>query len=58
MRKISNVLGMLLLVASSSALAMAESSHNVAPEIDVASAGSAIALVSGMVLLFRARRAK
>ena len=29
-----------------------------APEIDAASAGSAIALVSGMVLMFRARRAK
>jgi hypothetical protein len=61
MRKVSNVLGILLLVAGSSAIAMAGvNAINLpsAPEIDAASAGSAIALVSGMVLMFRARRAK
>jgi hypothetical protein len=57
MRKVSNVLGILLLVAGSSAVAMAVQTI-AAPEVDAASAGSAIALVSGMVLMFRARRAK
>jgi hypothetical protein len=58
MRKVSNVLGILLLVAGASAVAMASVTPPAAPEIDAASAGSAIALVSGMVLMFRARRAK
>jgi hypothetical protein len=63
MRKVSNVLGILLLVAGSSAIALAgitpfSVAPPSAPEIDAASAGSAIALVSGMVLMFRARRAK
>jgi Spy/CpxP family protein refolding chaperone len=57
MRKVSNILGILLLVAGSSAIAMAAVAPST-PEIDPASAGSAIALVSGMVLMFRARRAK
>ncbi|HEV2619045.1 MAG TPA: hypothetical protein VGU23_03810 [Acidobacteriaceae bacterium] len=58
MRKVSNVLGILFVVAGSSAVAMAIPAGPSAPEIDAASAGSAIALVSGMVLMFRARRAK
>jgi len=58
MRKISNVLGIMLLIAGASAVAMAAPAPAAAPEIDPAMAGSAIALVSGMVLMFRARRAK
>jgi FtsH-binding integral membrane protein len=57
MRKVSNLLGLILLVAGSTALAMADTTV-AAPEINPASAGSALALVSGMVLMFRARRAK
>jgi len=55
MQKTQKVLGILLLVAGvSSATAFASA----VPEIPAASAGSAIALVSGIVLMFRARRSK
>jgi hypothetical protein len=54
MQKLNTVLGLVLLVAGTSAVAMATPVG--APEIPVGSAGSAIALVSGMVLMFRARR--
>jgi ABC-type Na+ efflux pump permease subunit len=52
MQKAQTVLGILLLAAGASAVAMA----SVVPEIPVASAGSAIALVSGMLLVIRGRR--
>lgn len=55
MNKVCNVLGVICLVAGSSALASA-CVPIAAPEVDPGSAGSAIALVSGMVLLFGARR--
>lgn len=53
MRKLQKVLGVALLVAAASTYAMAVTS---VPEIPLGSAGSAIALVSGMLLMFRARR--
>ncbi|HEV2619044.1 MAG TPA: hypothetical protein VGU23_03805 [Acidobacteriaceae bacterium] len=56
MQKVSKILGIMLLVAGSSALALADRAIS-APEINPSSAGSALAVVSGMVLLFRARRA-
>jgi hypothetical protein len=56
MQKAQKVLGILLLVAGASTYAMAVSVAT--PEIGAASAGSAVALVSGIVLMFRARRAK
>ena len=52
MQKAQIVLGILLLVAGASTVAMASA----VPEIPVGSAGSAIALVSGMLLLIRGRR--
>ena len=54
MQKLNTVLGLMLLIASASAVAMA--TPVAAPEIPVGSAGSAIALVSGLVLLIRGRR--
>jgi hypothetical protein len=54
MQKLNTVLGLVLLVAGASTVAMAVPVST--PEIPVGSAGSAIALVSGMVLMFRARR--
>jgi hypothetical protein len=56
MKKISTVIGVMLLVAGASGVAMAVPVS--APEIDPGTAGSAIALVSGMLLLARARRSK
>ena len=56
MKKLSTVLGVMLLVAGATGVAMAVPS--VAPEVDPGTAGSAIALVSGMLLLARARRSK
>jgi hypothetical protein len=54
MKKAQTVLGIMLLVAGASTVAMA---FNVStPEIAAGSAGSAIALVSGMLLMFRGRR--
>ena len=53
MKKAQTVLGILLLVAGASSVAMAVTST---PEIAAGSAGSAIALVSGMLLMFRGRR--
>ncbi|HEY4380732.1 MAG TPA: hypothetical protein VGN01_10335 [Acidobacteriaceae bacterium] len=54
MQKFTTVLGFALLVAGASAVAMATPVG--APEIPVGSAGSAIALVSGIALLIRGRR--
>jgi hypothetical protein len=54
MKKVQTVLGIMLLVAGASTVAMA--SPVATPEIPVGSAGSAIALVSGMLLMFRGRR--
>ena len=54
MRSVCTIAGLVLLLAGASSIAMAAAS--VAPEIDPASAGSAIALASGMYLLFRSRR--
>jgi len=45
-------LGMLLLLVGASTCAMA----TVSPEIDPASAGSAVALVSGAILIIRSRK--
>jgi hypothetical protein len=53
MKPLLSVVGVLLLVAGASTCAVASP---VAPEIPVGSAGSAIALVSGMLLLVRGRR--
>jgi len=53
MKRVQTVLGIMLLVAGASTVAMAMST---APEIPAGSAGSAIALVSGMLLMFRGRR--
>ena len=53
MKATQKVLGIALLLAAASNCAMATVG---APEIAVGSAGSAVALVSGMVLLFRSRR--
>ena len=55
MKNVQKVLGITLLVVGASTAAMALTA---VPEIPVSSAGSAIALVSGMVLMFRARRSK
>ncbi len=49
------LLGMLFLVAGASVCAMGAAP---APEIDAASAGSAFALLTGTVLVIRARRKK
>ena len=54
MKKVQAVLGIMLLVAGASTVAMA--APVATPEIPVGSAGSAIALVSGMLLMFRGRR--
>ena len=54
MKKAQTALGILLLVAGASTVAMAEPAPT--PEIPAGSAGSAIALVSGMLLMFRGRR--
>jgi hypothetical protein len=54
MQKAQIVLGIVLLMAGASTYAMA----TVAPEIGVGSAGSAIALVSGMLMVIRGRRRK
>ena len=53
MKTAQRILGVALLVAGASTAAMAISA---APEVDPGTAGSAIALVSGMFLLFRSRR--
>jgi hypothetical protein len=52
MQKLQTVVGLVLLVAGASTVAMAST----VPEIPVGSAGSAIALVSGMLLVIRGRR--
>jgi Spy/CpxP family protein refolding chaperone len=54
MKKVQTALGILLLVAGASTVAMAVTTAT--PEIPAGSAGSAIALVSGMLLMFRGRR--
>jgi hypothetical protein len=54
MKKAQTALGILLLVAGASTVAMAVTVAT--PEIPAGSAGSAIALVSGMLLMFRGRR--
>jgi hypothetical protein len=54
MHKLQTVLGFVLLFAGASAIAMAAPA--VAPEVPAGSAGSAIALVSGMLLVIRGRR--
>lgn len=56
MQRTQKVLGVLLLVAGASTYALATPVST--PEIAAGSAGSAVALVSGMVLMFRARRKK
>ena len=55
MKNVYAVLGVMLMVCGASTVAMASIA---VPEIDPASAGSAIALVSGMLLLARSRRSK
>jgi hypothetical protein len=55
MKNAQTLLAAMLLIAGATTAAFAVPS---APEIDPASAGSAIALVTGMALLFRARRTK
>ena len=54
MNKFRTVLGVMFLVAGATGVAMATPVG--APEVDPGTAGSAIALVSGMLLLARARR--
>jgi hypothetical protein len=49
------LLGTLLLLVGVSGLALAQTQ---APEIDPGSAGTAVALLSGALLVFRARRNK
>ena len=56
MQKTQKVLGILLLIAGASTYAMAVPTST--PEIAAASAGSAVALVSGIVLMYRGRRRK
>jgi hypothetical protein len=56
MKHMYAVLGIALLAAGASAVAMALPTG--APEINPGMAGSGVALVSGMLLLFRSRRAK
>jgi hypothetical protein len=51
--KVQRSLGIMLLIAGASTVAMASITT---PEIPAGSAGSAIALVSGMLLMFRGRR--
>lgn len=53
MKNVQLALGLMLLAAGASTYAMATA---VTPEIPVGSAGSAIALVSGMLLVIRGRR--
>ena len=48
---VQKLIGLLLLLAGSSAVALA-----VTPEIDPASGGSAIALIAGGLLILRSRR--
>jgi hypothetical protein len=50
------VLGMMLLVVGASAFAMGVAAP--VPEIGAGSAGSAVALLSGMLLVIRGRRKK
>ena len=50
--QMQKVLGMMILIAGASQLAMASA----VPEIGVGSAGSAIALISGAMLVIRGRR--
>ena len=52
----TKVLGMFLLLVGVSGLAVA--TPVIVPEIDPGSAGSALALLSGAVLMFRSRRKK
>ena len=54
MNHVCKVLGFALLALGSTGMALAVPAA--APEIDPGTAGSAIALVSGMLLLARARR--
>ncbi len=54
MQRTQRVLGLVLLVVGATAVAMA--TPVAAPEIAVGSAGSAVALISGMVLVIRGRR--
>jgi hypothetical protein len=53
MKKAQLVLGLMLMAAAASTYAMATA---ITPEIPVGSAGSALALVSGMLLVIRGRR--
>lgn len=53
MKNVYRIFGAALLVAGSTGVALASPA---VPEIDPATAGSAIALVSGVLLLARARR--
>jgi hypothetical protein len=53
MKNVQKVLGIMLLVGSATSVAMANVS---APEIAAGTAGSALALVSGIVLMVRGRR--
>jgi hypothetical protein len=57
MKKVQIVLGALLLVAGATSVAMATPPVS-APEIGPDSAASALALVSGMMLVIRGRRRK
>jgi hypothetical protein len=52
----NKVMGMIFLLAGASSFAMAATAA--VPEIGVGSAGSAIALVSGALLVIRGRRKK
>jgi hypothetical protein len=52
----TKVLGMFLLLVAVSGLALAQPVPS--PEIDPGSAGSALALLSGAVLIFRSHRKK
>jgi hypothetical protein len=54
MQKTQKVLGILLLLAGATSYAMADGIP--VPEISPSTAGSAVALVSGIVLMIRGRR--
>ena len=55
MKKAQTILGIMLLVAGASTVAMAFNPVST-PEIPAGSAGSAIELVSGILLMFRGSR--
>ena len=56
MKKLETVVGIMLMVAGATTVAMAAPSA--VPEIAAGAAGSAVALVSGMLLVIRGRRRK